>query len=212
MRSFLLWRNHFGKARANLKGIVMTQRVADSEIDRAMKIARFAKHQHAVMERVLKGSLDSEEVIRAGQALIGRGGKRITIDYRLSLAEMIPVGRFDWTNDFITSAYFPITETDATDIVVELVHFDRSISSETAVAEMAKRGLRPATLTELLAYGAAFPEDQRKFQIVALGIEALLGGSRIVSCIGGGNTGGDRGFPLVGGARGGDNRLLPLRH
>ena len=190
----------------------MTQRVADSEIDRAMKIARFAKHQHAVMERVLKGSLDSEEVIRAVQAIIDRGGKCITIDYRLSLAEMIAVGRFDWMNDFITSAYFPITETDAKDIVVELVHFDRSISSETAVAEMAKRGLRPATLTELLAYGAAFPEDQRKFQIVALGIEALLGGSRIVSCIGGEIAGRYLDFRLMDGAWDGDYRFLAVRN
>lgn len=53
--------------------IVMTQPVADNEeIARAFMIARFANHQHALMERVLKGA-DPEAFIRATQAVINRG-------------------------------------------------------------------------------------------------------------------------------------------
>ncbi len=37
------------------------------------------------------------------------------------------------------------------------------------LAEMKNRGLRPATLPELLAFGAQFPDEQRKYPIVALG-------------------------------------------
>lgn len=190
----------------------MTQRVADSEIERALKIARFTKHQHAVMERVLKGSLDSEEVIRAVQALIDRGGKRIIIDYSLSLAEMIAVGRYDWTNNDITANRFPISGNDKTDIVVELVHFDRTISTGDAVDEMRLRGLRPAALAELLAYGATFPEDQRKFPIVALGTEALVDGVRDVAGLAG--RGSERRLHLdwVGGDWDGSCRFLAVRN
>lgn len=51
----------------------MTQPVDDNEIARAFKIARFANHLHDVYERVKKGSLDPEAIIRATQAVINRG-------------------------------------------------------------------------------------------------------------------------------------------
>ena len=190
----------------------MTQRVSDSEMERAMKIARFAKHQHAVMERVLKGSLDPEEVIRAVQALIDRGGKCITVDYGMSLADKITAGRYDWANDRIVSTYFPILGSGKVELSVELAHFDRNISTDDAAKELHRRGLRPATLAELLAYGALFPEDQRKFPIVALGTEALFGGDRRVACLYG--DGSERCLDLrwVGDAWDGHFRFLAVRN
>jgi len=49
------------------------------------------------------------------------------------------------------------------------VHFDRSISSDDAIAELDKMGLRPAEAGELLAFRAKYPDVQREFPIVALG-------------------------------------------
>lgn len=36
-------------------------------------------------------------------------------------------------------------------------------------SELDRRGLRPATIEELLAFGAAYPDKQREFSIIALG-------------------------------------------
>jgi hypothetical protein len=55
------------------------------------------------------------------------------------------------------------------DVNLELVHFNKRINSDDAIAELKRQGLRPATLWELLAFGSAYKEKQREFPIVALG-------------------------------------------
>ena len=52
---------------------------------------------------------------------------------------------------------------------VTLFHFGREIKSEAAISEMDKDGYRPATIKELLALGASYPELQKHFPVVALG-------------------------------------------
>ena len=131
-----------------------------------------------VKRRVDEGTLAYNATMSAIQALIE--GRRITIDYGLTLADMIAAGRYDWTNSDITAKRFPLNGGGKVDVAVELVHFDRSISSDDAIAEMRRRGLRPATLAELLAYGAKFPEEQCKFPIVALGSVTAVDGYRFV--------------------------------
>jgi hypothetical protein len=113
-----------------------------------------------------------------------RGGPKtsypVTIDYRASLAAMIKAGRYDWANPNITDKHFPVTPGD-TDVVIELVHLNRDASSDDVLAELERRGLRPATLPELLAFGATYPEQQREFPIVALGsVWQLWDGGRLV--------------------------------
>lgn len=56
------------------------------------------------------------------------------------------------------------------------VHLDYSASSEEVLAEIDKRGFRPCLPEELIAFGDAYPEEQQKFCIVALGSEANVGG------------------------------------
>jgi hypothetical protein len=94
-------------------------------------------------------------------------GYPVTVDYRQSLKAMIQVGRYDWVNSDITEKHFPITP-GPKDVSIELVHFDRVMSSDDVLAELDCRGLRPATLAELLAFGAKYPEKQREFPVVAL--------------------------------------------
>ena len=43
------------------------------------------------------------------------------------------------------------------------------MGSDEVLKKLEKLGLRPATLPELLAFGATYPNKQRKFPIVALG-------------------------------------------
>lgn len=105
----------------------------------------------------------------------------LEVDYDKSLEEMIAAGRYDWKNSDITADRFPVKGKGKKKAEVELVHFNRDISSEDAIAEMDKLGLRPATIEELLAFGAANPDIQRKFPIVALGSVAEVSGSRFVA-------------------------------
>ena len=50
-----------------------------------------------------------------------------------------------------------------------LVHLGRNASDKEVLAEMERESLRPATMVELLAFGAQYPETQREFPVVALG-------------------------------------------
>ena len=54
-------------------------------------------------------------------------------------------------------------------VILAVVHFDHFISNDIAVHEMVERGLRPATMQELLAFAAAYPHAQEQFPIVGLG-------------------------------------------
>lgn len=136
-----------------------------------------------VKRRVDEGTLPYDQTMSALQAFIEQrfGGRSLTVNYTLSLADMIAMGHYDWVSDNITAKHFPNLGSGKAEIVAELVQFDRTISTIKVIAELARRGFRPATLAELLAYGAKFPEDQHKFPIVALGTEAVVNGERLVA-------------------------------
>lgn len=93
----------------------------------------------------------------------------ITVDYTRTLKQMIVAGCYDWTNEDITAGHFPISGTGKVTVGLELVHLDRIVSTSEVLCALEERGLRPATLVELLAFGEKYPEEQRKYPIVALG-------------------------------------------
>lgn len=109
---------------------------------------------------------------------------RIMVDYSLSIEAMVALGKYDWKNGSITAERFPITRNSKHERTAQLIHFNRAISSDAAEKKLNKMRLRAGTIEELLAFGATFPETQRKFPIVALGSVAELGGHRYVSCLG----------------------------
>ncbi len=93
----------------------------------------------------------------------------VTVNYNLSLGEMIGAGRYNWVHSDITSKHFPIKGEGMKEVVTELVHFNRYMESVFVLRELGKRSLRPATIEELLAFGAKCPETQRQFPILGLG-------------------------------------------
>ena len=97
----------------------------------------------------------------------------IAFNYGMSLSEMISVGNYGWKNDLYTEKNFPI-KGDGEVVMPHLHHFGRDISSENAIKELDKLGLRPATLPELLLFGANNPEEQKKYPIVALDPERVF--------------------------------------
>ena len=109
---------------------------------------------------------------------------RITVDYGMSLADMVKAGHYDWANKDITSKNFPNTRKGKDDVMPELVHFNRTITSDEAIAELDTMGFRSGTIEELLAYGATSPETQRKFPIIALGSSSVVHGYRLVAYLG----------------------------
>ncbi len=93
----------------------------------------------------------------------------ITVDYSLSLLEMVAAGKYDYANENIVAKNFPISGTGTVREEVILVHFDRFIESEDAIREMGEIGLEPCPIEDLLAFGAQYPNVQREFPIVCLG-------------------------------------------
>lgn len=93
----------------------------------------------------------------------------VTVNYDLSLAEMIAAGKYDWKNDDITAKHFPMKGEDTKEVVTELVHFNQYMESGDVLRDLDKRSLRPATIEDLLSFGAKYSELQRQFPIVALG-------------------------------------------
>lgn len=97
---------------------------------------------------------------------------RVVVNYGQSLAQMIQFGHYDWVNPDITEEHFPFHGQDQVELNIELVQFDKVMESGSEVLrEFDIRGFQPATLPELLAFGAKYkyPEEQTEFPIVALG-------------------------------------------
>lgn len=119
----------------------------------------------------------------------------VKVNYDLSLREMISAGKYDYTNEDITAQRFPVKGSGQEKVAIELVHFNRDMEAKDVLKEFEKRGLRPATLAELLAFGVAYPEQQRDFPIVELGsVWGGRGGGRSVAYLW--RDGSDRGLGL----------------
>ncbi|MDD4994971.1 MAG: hypothetical protein PHW53_00650 [Patescibacteria group bacterium] len=114
----------------------------------------------------------------------------VTVDYSKSLAEMIAVGDYDFVNSDITAEHFPISGKGKVLRKLVLVHLGREATTDEALVEMKLRGLKPADIEGILAFGAAYPDEQRKFPIVGLGSSWV-------------SADGYRRFPYLGGSDGG---------
>jgi len=109
---------------------------------------------------------------------------KVVVGYTRTLKQMIHAGNYDWVNPDINEMNFKVEGQGKQEKEVVLFHFGRSISSEDAISEMSKAGYRPAKIEELLALGAAYPELQKEFPIVALGSAwQSPDGNRRVPCL-----------------------------
>jgi hypothetical protein len=100
----------------------------------------------------------------------GRQSYQYFVDYTKSVEEMIVANRYSgYRNTLISSANFSYLM-DGTGCIVtaEVVEFGASISTRDALGELKKRGLRPATMAELLEFGPSFSTMKPKFSVVAL--------------------------------------------
>lgn len=104
---------------------------------------------------------------------------------------------FDWVDDFYATISFePISRCHGVwtavprEVSFEYVHLGRDASTDDVLAKMDRQGLRPALYGELLAFGAKYLDEQRKFPIVALGsVCRFSGGGLYVACLDGFGSG-----------------------
>ncbi|MBI4090447.1 MAG: hypothetical protein HY422_00305 [Candidatus Komeilibacteria bacterium] len=93
----------------------------------------------------------------------------VTIDYADTFEQRLASGRYDWKNSDIKEKNFPIKGEGTVERNLELAHYGKDMSTDAVLAAIDAQGYRPATIEELLAFGAKYPELQREFPIVALG-------------------------------------------
>lgn len=176
-------------------------------------------------ERVYRGDIPPIEIVSSLDALAedlkrldtaaAVTGKLfpVVVDYRKSLAQMIADAHLDRVDQNIHAANFRLPKKRTReDVILELVHLDRLITTSGAEHEVKKnRKLRLATLPEQLAFAAHYPDKQREFPIVALGSSCVLHGSRHVPYLWGSDSRRELGLPWYGGSWLADYRFLAAR-
>lgn len=93
----------------------------------------------------------------------------VLVNYDLSVADAIEAGDYQAVNGSITSENFPSSRHGQAELEIDLVRFEQRMTSEDVLRELEAEGLRAVELPELLAFGAAHPNAQRKFSVVGLG-------------------------------------------
>ncbi len=108
----------------------------------------------------------------------------VIIDYKKSIKEMVLAGQYDRKCSDINANNFSITGEGIVQINLELIHFNRLISSEDILIYFEKNYLRPAMIEELLAFGATYFEIQQKFPVIGIGSSLFYpDGCRYVPCL-----------------------------
>lgn len=109
---------------------------------------------------------------------------KIKVDYNQNLESMIVDGQYDWKDSGITADRFSINGDGLVEVETILFHFDHSIYSEEAKLLIEEAGWKVAKIEHVLAYGAAYPDEQKKYPILALGSVGEVLGSRYVLVLG----------------------------
>jgi hypothetical protein len=108
----------------------------------------------------------------------------LDVDYDRKVEFLVQDGKYDWSNENLTSKNFPAHKQGKESIEAVLVHFNRDIGTDAALKELDQQGFRPPNIYELLAFGAKFPDVQREFPVVALGsVWQDSHGNRSVACL-----------------------------
>jgi hypothetical protein len=107
----------------------------------------------------------------------------LAVDYSMSLEDMIAAGKYDWVSGGITAERFPVEGTGIKKFRTKLFDFSPRISSDDAAAAIRKENFTPGNDVHGFAFGATFPDEQRKYPIACLGLSAQVRGGRGVVCL-----------------------------
>jgi len=93
----------------------------------------------------------------------------VLVNYELPVKDAIDLGDYQAVHTEITAANFPSMKSGQAEVDIVLVRFEPRMKSEDVVCELKKEGLRAVELPEFLAFGAKYPDVQRRFSIACLG-------------------------------------------
>lgn len=160
------------------------------------QLGKIARQQADLFRRVREGSIDVGYASRGLQNIIEEKCGKLTdlkvgntypvsVNYVRSIEDGIRAGQYD--SRFICgsfSMFCPAKKMGISDRVIEIIHFDRKISTEDALMMLDIMGYRPAGLHELLAFGERYPNVQREYPVVALGtFMRNRDGIRVAPCL-----------------------------
>lgn len=132
----------------------------------------------------------------------------LIVDYGREFEAMVRAGYYDFVDPRIHPENFSYQRGGKECVIARPVLIEGIVLSEEAAWWLRRMKLEPATLPELLAYGARCPDKQRKHAVIALG--TLFGGS-LVPYLGGGPENRDLGLERYdGGWLGGACRFLGI--
>lgn len=95
-----------------------------------------------------------------------------SVDYRLTLKEILTLGKYQKVNPDIRENNFPylnLRGIETANFGARLFHFNRLMMTEDILEFMGERNIEPAPIRELLFMGKMYPKLQRKFSIIGLG-------------------------------------------
>jgi hypothetical protein len=93
----------------------------------------------------------------------------VLVNYELPVKDAIDLGDYQAVHTEIMASNFPSMKSGQAEVNIVLVRFAHRMKSEDVVCELEKEGLRAVELPEFLAFGAKYPDVQRRFSIACLG-------------------------------------------
>lgn len=127
--------------------------------------------------RVVSGEVDL--ALSPTTALIDH----IAVPSDATYEQRIAAGNFGWRHEGLTEKQFPVTPEQAGSYDLKRFHFNRSISSVHAIAEIREAGYEPAETGHIMAFGAASPDEQRRHPVIGLGSVQMVDGSLSVPAL-----------------------------
>jgi len=127
---------------------------------------------------------ESDEIAQKMVEALRGGAYPVTVDYSKTIEEMVAAGGYNYANPDITTKNFPPKGKGIVEVQIQLVHFNRVMSSDAVLEELDKMGLKPVMPMEISALGAKYPDLQRQFPIAGLGqVWQVPNGNRNVLCL-----------------------------
>ena len=140
----------------------------------------------SLLEKVRKRGYSDDEILRVASAqgdnlldkfadVMAAAARKphdtfpVTVNYELCVEDAIRAGNYQAVHADINGKNFPSTRKGQADVAIVLVRFDHRMKSEDVLKELERDGLRAAELPEFLAFGAKYPDVQRKFSVAGLG-------------------------------------------
>jgi len=123
-------------------------------------------------EKTTMGQSESDPVAAKMAELIREVGCLITTDFTLQVGgsramdELVQAGYYDGVHSFINQEKFPLEPRAPVEVVIQLIDLGRIASSEEALEEFTRCGLRRPTCEEAVYFGARYPDAQRHRPIV----------------------------------------------